>query len=253
MVNSVSLGQVAQTVLEQVASSSVEIRDAQQALAEQAEQLSNSNDRQEETLSVINSRLDRLLSSSLNVQSTSDAAQQHVEIRAAIRACGEGLKGFDPEDFRAKLRKDVQQELLPSIRQEMQAALGDFIQQSSQSPIRNHKPNLHQTAFELDVRSCTARLDMVESISKSLYPGRHGFQVSKPMRCTCRRAHAAKIWNYGCFGFKIENSTARLCPQHGKRRSYSITANLSPWVGGTVELMLGLSRRRSGWELAPPI
>lgn len=81
------------------------------------------------------------------------------------------------------------------------------------------------------------------------------YRSPRPLRCKCHQGKSVSVKNYGRIGFEVQRQSSRSCPLHGKVSglSYTLRANLSPWLSGAMELTLGVLQKGRQWEISRPL
>ncbi|OTA68779.1 hypothetical protein K449DRAFT_419385 [Hypoxylon sp. EC38] len=155
-------------------------------------------------------------------------------------------------DHRSEFRS-----LFQDIKSELRSALIGLTTQHSYNhnsdPIDNRN-----SIFEIDLRHGVAKLEASGHTTQSaaeLEDRMKLYGSSKSLRCRCRTGNYTSRWACGRLAFRYETRALKSCPVHGKARaySYSIEANLNPFLRGTLELTLGLLSGVKGWQIAPPL
>ncbi|OTA97084.1 hypothetical protein M434DRAFT_8269 [Hypoxylon sp. CO27-5] len=155
-------------------------------------------------------------------------------------------------DHRSEFRS-----LIQDIRSELRSELIGLATQHSYN--RNSDPiDNRNSTFEIDLRHGIARLEASCHATQSdaeLEDRMQLYGPSKSLRCRCRGGNNRSRWACGRLAFRYETRAVKSCPIHGKKQSYSysIEANLNPFLRGTLELTLGLLSGVKGWQIAPPL
>jgi hypothetical protein len=212
-----------------------------------------------ETRDVVNEKTASLTNDLARITLTSDQIYKEVsdhrlDIISQLRARDESLKEF----IRIQSQRDCT-ELLASIRHELQTqlirqgSLAEVSQTPSPDPAR-----MENSVFEVDVQLGTLKLENNDERVPTGIKAAEGpvdLRRQKRWRCRCSTGRQMSVWNYGRFRFRIESQAIQSCPLHGKMGSwsYSITAQLIPWLKRILELTLGAYSGPDSWYIAPPL
>lgn len=221
-------------------------------------ELQQANSLLAETRSMVEERTESLANDLGRITLASDQISREVsghtvEVVSQLRARNESLEEF------IRLQHQIQStELLAAFRRELQTQLAPQSRRL-ESPMENlDSAQIGSSAFEVNVQQGIVKL---ESNNGQTSTGIHAAVDSpdlrrpKRWRCRCKAGRQTKVWNYGRFGFRVETQAAQSCPLHGVTVSwsYSVVAQLSPWLRRALELTVGACFGSSGWYIKPPL